>query len=936
MTGDLLEREHELDRLAELAARARTGNGGGVLIEGPAGIGKTSLLVAARSSMIAEGILTLEASGGELERSFAYGVARQLLEPVLTTGPPARRAAALAGAGAVAAALVSASTTPAPSSPAAAAHALYWMVANLAAEQPLALLVDDAQWADEASLEWLVHLARRLAGVPVLIVATWRTGEPAAPELLADHLRRELTLLRPDALSHEAVRQLAQGDLGSAATERVSHECHRASGGNPFLLAALLRALASGAADLTEIEHVTLETVARSVRARIARLDVAAQPLAEAVAILGRDADLHHAAALARISPDEAVAAADALAAVGVFEADAPLGFVHPLVRAAIYGNVPAQRRAEAHRATARRLAHEGASIELIAVHLLASAPAGDPWVADCLQQAGHAALRGGAPAEAARLLDRARAEPPPAERRYDITHLLARAIGLTSAQDALPVFEEAAALAPDAVAGATSARELAACLLQIGHPAEALSVLDAHAPLVRELDRELHLAIEADRAAIGLTHLELARETGERLSTVAMGVEGRTRSERRLMACLAYHHALAGSADGPEAARLAALAVRSGDDLPEVVAEGASFLQALLVLLVTDHAAAGPVIDAGIAAAQRRGSPVDLAVLSTARCYQGWLRGDLAESEADGLVACANFAGVRITPVTYLARTLTDRGRPEEAEALLAPHDQQMQQTSFRVFRNAYLASLGHLRREQGRWAEALELERAIGRRQAARGGSHPAAPWRPGAAIALASLGERDEARRLAAEQMPIARKWGVPRAIGIALRAQGIAEGGEHGVALLCEACAVLAPTPARLEHARALIDYGAALRRANHRVDARAPLRTALDIAERCGAALLRDRAHAELLATGARPRQLVLTGVDSLTASERRVAKMAAAGMSNPAIAQSLFVTRSTVETHLRAIFRKLEISRREELTAMLGRDGHTTVAVSHS
>jgi DNA-binding CsgD family transcriptional regulator len=125
--------------------------------------------------------------------------------------------------------------------------------------------------------------------------------------------------------------------------------------------------------------------------------------------------------------------------------------------------------------------------------------------------------------------------------------------------------------------------------------------------------------------------------------------------------------------------------------------------------------------------------------------------------------------------------------------------------------------------------------------------------------------------------------------------------------------------LAGADARLEHARALCDLGAALRRANRRADARAPLREALDLAHRCRAAAVAGRARTELLATGARPRRLVLSGVESLTPSERRVAAMAADGLSNPQIAQALFVSTRTVEGHLTHVFRKLDATARIEL-----------------
>jgi DNA-binding CsgD family transcriptional regulator len=197
----------------------------------------------------------------------------------------------------------------------------------------------------------------------------------------------------------------------------------------------------------------------------------------------------------------------------------------------------------------------------------------------------------------------------------------------------------------------------------------------------------------------------------------------------------------------------------------------------------------------------------------------------------------------------------------------------------------------------------------------------------WRSPAALALLALGRSDEARRYAAEELALARQWGAPRALGRSLVAAGLAEGGEDGIALLCEAVAVLEPSPARLQHAKALVELGSALRRANRRSEAREPLRHGLDLATTCGAAPLAEQAETELLATGARPRRIALSGVDSLTPSERRVAQMAAEGNTNREIAQALFVTTKTVEVHLSSVYRKLDISSRSQLPRALAEPG---------
>jgi DNA-binding CsgD family transcriptional regulator len=189
--------------------------------------------------------------------------------------------------------------------------------------------------------------------------------------------------------------------------------------------------------------------------------------------------------------------------------------------------------------------------------------------------------------------------------------------------------------------------------------------------------------------------------------------------------------------------------------------------------------------------------------------------------------------------------------------------------------------------------------------------------------ATIALAALGESAEARRLAADAVVRARAWGTGSLLGRCLRARGLVEAGPEGIERLREAVSVLGDSPARLEHARALVDLGAALRRTGERREAREALRQGLDLAYGCGATALVERAQTELRAAGARPRRVRLTGVDALTPSERRVADMAAQGLTNREIAQALFVTLRTIETHLGHAYQKLDIQSREQLRTAL-------------
>jgi DNA-binding CsgD family transcriptional regulator len=188
--------------------------------------------------------------------------------------------------------------------------------------------------------------------------------------------------------------------------------------------------------------------------------------------------------------------------------------------------------------------------------------------------------------------------------------------------------------------------------------------------------------------------------------------------------------------------------------------------------------------------------------------------------------------------------------------------------------------------------------------------------------APLALVRLDRAAEARDAAAEELAAARRFGAPGALGAVLCAAALAEGGC--IDRLREAVAQLERSPARLQHARAVAELGAALRRAGFRREAQGHLRHALDLADRCGGKAVADQARAELVITGARPRRRRISGVESLTPSERRVAELAAQGLTNRQIAQALFVSHPTVVTHLSHCYQKLDINSRGQLAGALG------------
>jgi DNA-binding CsgD family transcriptional regulator len=263
------------------------------------------------------------------------------------------------------------------------------------------------------------------------------------------------------------------------------------------------------------------------------------------------------------------------------------------------------------------------------------------------------------------------------------------------------------------------------------------------------------------------------------------------------------------------------------------------------------------------------------------------------------------------------------ERGDLDEAERLLGHAGLPERISRSGQFLLFHLVR-ARLRFEQRRLDEALEDVFGVRDLSIALGHRNPAfMPWQPYAALLLNAAGRTEEAQEISLAAVERARIWGAPRMIGVTLRTLGLVEGGRAGEKHLEEAVGVLAVSSARLEHGKALVELGAALRRGNRRADSRAYLREGLDLAHRIGAKALEERARTELAATGARPRRLQLTGLESLTPSERRVAEMAAENLTNKDIAQALYVTPKTVEVHLSSAYRKLEISSRAQLSGAL-------------
>ena len=366
MTAMLLERERELAVLRRSLDEARSGRGRIVLVEGPAGIGKTSLLRAAADLAAQAGFTELRARASELEHDFAYGCVRQLFEPIVAKATGTERQRLFGGAAGAALPLlvagVASAQPPAADTSFAVLHGVYWLVNNLADDGPVVALVDDVQWSDAESMRFLNYLAPRLEGLAVAVIASTRGREVANPDLARLAGGPETTVVRPGSLSAGGTATMCAQRLGKHVADGFAAACREATGGNPFFLEAVLREveelqLATDAHGADVVYHLGPAAVAEAVLLRLSTASAAAAELVRAVAVLGDGASLAEAAAMAGLAVEEAATSADVLAAMTILEPGEPLRFTHSIVREAVSADIAPLLRADAHGRAAAVLA---------------------------------------------------------------------------------------------------------------------------------------------------------------------------------------------------------------------------------------------------------------------------------------------------------------------------------------------------------------------------------------------------------------------------------------------------------------------------------------------------------------------------------------------------------------------------------------------------
>jgi DNA-binding CsgD family transcriptional regulator/ketosteroid isomerase-like protein len=918
----LLEREAELRALEDALAAARSGTGGLTLVAGAAGAGKSRLLHEAAALAAGTGMDVLRATGDEYERDFPFGVALQLFEARLWRAQPAEREELLSGAAGVSKWLfepdVTAPPSHGPDEVLRLVHGLFWVVQNLAEQRPLAVLVDDAQWADAPSLQLVRYLAPRIGDLPVAVVAASRTGaEEAESPLAADPVGRVLAL---GPLSANAVTTFVQDRLPEA-TAAFCEACAEATRGNPFFLEELLRTVATEGVPTSDegaeqVRELVPDAVSRSILLRLSRLPAEAASLAQAVAVLG-EASVADAAALARVDPTRAGPLADALTAAGVLAERERLAYPHPIVRATVYDDTPRAERGRMQLRAAQLLLAAGAPAERVSAHLLATPPAREAWVVEPLRHAAAHALATGAAASAVRYLRRALAELPPTA---EIFVELGTAEAAAAEPEAPDHLEAALRLLEEPLSRARVRLLLGRALSAQGRFSEAARAFADGEVDARGRDADLLIELEAGYLGVARFEPTLQGPAAERIERLIRQPPAEDApAQRPVLADVALARAWAG-APAAEVMPLVERAWAGGALLAEQGPDAHSiYILTGAILAVDELELELEVLGATLREARRRGSVMALATASYCRSIPLYYLARIPDALADAELAVQTerdgWEMFLPTARAFLALARLERGDVDGAERALELRDPERWRESLTYV--PYLDAQARVLLAQRRPAEALATALELGRllEETYGGIGRGYLQWRVTAAFAAVATGDRKHAARLCDDELEIARAGDRAREIGATLRTRATLEEGERRIELLHEAVETLERSQSTLELLRALVDYGGALRRAGRRQEAREPLLRALDLASARGATALAERARQELLASGARPRRTALGGVEALTPSELRVARLAADGLRNREIAEALFVSGKTVDYHLHHVYQKLDVTR---------------------
>ncbi|MFJ1569429.1 AAA family ATPase [Streptomyces erythrochromogenes] len=925
----LLERTSETALVQDALHAAADGRSSLLLLAGPLGIGRSAWLRELAARFADQDVCVMRASAAVMERDFAYGVVRQLFDGLPLAASDAETADFPLGEDTLAEGLLPTDADH-PAVPLDAVLSdLRAMLARLGRERPLLILVDDLQWADTWSLRCLAYLAGRPQGLRAVLVCTLRDGDPRARHpLVCEVTDAAAQVMRPAPLSPAATGQLIREQFGESGEEEFVRACHRASGGNPMFLCSVLSALDDAGLRPTAAHAGTAGALRPApLRERLAGC-LSAQPrpvrdLAAAMAILGEQGTPGHAARLARLDTIGASGALSVLHRLGLLAAEGVPGFVHPVVQDAAETAMTMDERGSWHERAAALLHEAGHSSEEVAAQLLAAATPGNGWSAAVLRTAADAALRRGAPQEAARFLRRALLDSP--EQGEDRARLLIDLAAAESAYDSAACERHTA----QAMALLDTPHDRAAAALRIS-PGFLSTVSPSAVNMLRQAAAALGSPERLAGSARGLAlRLEArvnhsARQEPAELARSVSWLRERPEdpavcsgAERELLAVLLHAATLSGRLPAYEVARQAERILRR---VP-ATGPGSQSVLPLLAPVFTGSDDVEALAGWLTAREQHRrragGGPeslvqAELAMVLLARGRLAHAREHAERAFEQAANGCPDGAAVAVAVLAAVAleagdTVLGDRVRAEASGQRTAGN--LASTTMLRLTEAQVEAQRGELDR-------ALATVLACGRQLEASGWRNPVLfPWRPWAIRLLHRSGDLESARALAEEEYAQARIWGAPVAIGRAQRLRGRLRGGSEGTALLRDAVDVLRGSANELELARALRALASAVREG---AEARELLRESAALALACGVPWKAER---DLPGS---PRPAGTPPEPALTPTESRVTALAGSGLTNQEIATELGVGSRVVEKHLTNSYRKLGISGRPQLAALLG------------
>lgn len=913
----IVERERELSSLRRALESVGDPGARSIAIVGPPGIGKSALI----SAIVSENSewLLLAAAGTPLGVQVPHGLILQLFGGLARSSTPDE--SPFDGPGVLLRELLVEGAVPADS--AALAYSLQWAVARLAEERRVLLVVDDLHWADPSSLSILGHALGLLGAEPVALVFGIRgtVGDLGDPVLSA--IVEASTIVTPGPLSLEGVAAIV-GESGPDAA-RV----HELSGGIPFYVTELVSMAAAGQ-ELTSSRQVTA-----SVGGRLDRLGPAHREVARAVAALGPDAGPTSVAWLAGVTAEELTVIVNALVADGILADAVRPTLAHPLVGEAIRLGLGAGALTALHDRAARVLGELGESERSIASHLLHSPVGRDEWRFAVLQSVGRAAVRAGSPSEAVLYLDRAIAELRDDDPRR-LGLLLSAADASMAAGDGLSAaayWRESLGRIDDIGERSRVLADLGDALFGSGDYATAESVYEqgtaelaaAGIATTEPVFREFVARTLSVQLSLTMTPSALSREVLQQ--TIDQDPSLDTAEDSRLLAAAAVGLTVSGDPDG----RTPGLALRAYRSWPRTQPGMADDPTTYLLSGALNFASLFPegieLLTDAVTEAASGGRALSEATARYCRGAMHLSEGDLRKAAVD-LVAAVNavrlgWSHYRESAETLLIRCHLDFGSTAAAAAIALSADYR---SASGVMQSVQLVGRADYWTRVGRPAHGLELARQAGGLNPV-GAESMGLGWRGSAVAALLALGRVDEARELALEEVGVAEdSGGHAAALGPALlRLARVAEDRDEAIATARVAHELAGPAR-RLElfHARELL--GTLLVAEGASEEAGGLLESALDYAQSQGLASAERRMRSALASIGRAVMPSTLERrISSLSASEHRVASLAAQGLSNREIAGSLFVTLKTIEFHLSRCYRKLGVQTRRDLSVLFER-----------